>query len=191
LALAADRWDEKAMSKGGDSTRPDIEFFDQVFEPVFCNFLLKDSREKLASGHEFTRSNYQWASNVVKASAPVLVRHYDPALAAIILDQLIKRGVLESTEFVVMNYAWSRLSYIPWHSDDMHEVAVTVYLNELWDRDWGGVFLYRDQAAEIRGYAPKFNSCVRNAGHIMHSTTMITTDAGSPRLTVQIFPKAP
>ena len=170
-------------------TRPDVEFFDNVFEPDFCNFLLRDSQAKLASGREFTRSNYQWAGVIVRASQPVLVRDYDPALAAIILGQLIKRGVVNNSDFVVMNYAWSRLSYIPWHNDAMHELAITVYLNDTWDQDWGGVFLYKDETAGIRGYAPKFNTCVKNAGHVLHSTTMITTDAGAPRLTLQLFPK--
>jgi hypothetical protein len=168
----------------------DVEFFEEVFEPDFCNFLLRDSRSKLASGREFTRSNYQWADVIVRASQPVLVRDYDPALTAIILGQLIKRGVVESDEFAVMNYAWSRLSYIPWHNDGMHKLGISIYLNDVWDKDWGGIFLYMDQDMGIRGYAPKFNTCVRNGGHVMHATTMVTTDAESPRLTVQLFPKS-
>jgi hypothetical protein len=89
-----------------------------------------------------------------------------------------------------MGYAGSRLSYTPWHNDPMHALAVTVFLNDVWDRDWGGVFLYEDGAGAVRGWAPRFNACVRNAGHIWHATSLVTLDAPSPRLTLQPFPKA-
>jgi hypothetical protein len=168
-----------------------IEMFEDVFEPAFCTFLLNDSRAKLAGSNEFTRSNYQWANNVVLASQPVLIRHYDPGLSAIILDQLVKRGVISTPDFMVMNYAWSRLSYIPWHNDGMHDVAISVYLNDVWDPDWGGLFLYRDETGAIHGHAPKCNTAVKNAGHVEHATTMVAPDAPSPRLTLQIFPRAP
>jgi hypothetical protein len=171
------------------STDRRVELFENVFDPQFCTFLLRESQAKLASGRDFSRSNYQWDSGIVRASLPVLVRDYDEAMSALILGQLIKRGVIESNKFSVMNYAWSRLSYIPWHDDPSHKTAITVYLNERWDSDWGGIFLYMDEAGEIRGYIPKFNTCVKNSGHILHSTTMVTPDADGPRLTVQIFPK--
>jgi hypothetical protein len=191
-----------APARGGavvtmDATDPEmtsagsVEIFRDVFDPVFCTFLLNDSRAKLADGHEFTRSSYQWANNVVRASQPVLIRHYDPGLSAIILDQLIKRGVISTPDFTVMNYAWSRLSYIPWHNDPLHPLAISVYLNDVWDPDWGGLFLCRDETGSIRGHAPKFNTGVKNAGHVLHATTMVAPDAASPRLTLQIFPRAP
>jgi hypothetical protein len=166
-----------------------VELFDNVFDPQFCTFLLRESQAKLAHGREFSRSNYQWNSNIVRASLPVLVRDYDDSLSDIILSQLIKRGVIETNKFAVMNYAWSRLSYIPWHDDPDHETAVTVYLNDRWDHDWGGIFLYVNNAAQICGHLPRFNTCVRNSGHVLHSTTMVTPDADGPRLTLQIFPK--
>lgn len=168
-----------------------VEIFEDVFDPVFCTFLLNDSRAKLAAGHEFTRSSYQWADNIVRGSQPVLIRHYDQGLSAIILDQLVRRGMISTRTCVVMNYAWSRLSYIPWHNDIMHPVAISVYLNDVWDPDWGGLFLYKDESGNIRGHAPKFNTAVRNAGHVLHATTMIAPDAASPRLTLQLFPEAP
>jgi hypothetical protein len=168
-----------------------IEFFADVFDQAFCAFLLSEAQATLASGDGFTHSNSNWPVNIVRASQPILVRNYDPALAAIILRQLIKRGVIDEPNFAVMNYAGSPSSYTPWHNDPMHEVAVTVFLNDVWDPDWGGIFLYKDDAGGVRGCTPKFNTCLRNAGHVPHATTMVTPDAASPRLTVQLFPKQP
>jgi hypothetical protein len=177
------------VPSAGVVTMGDIEVFEEVFDPRFCAFLLKDAQSNLASGEEFTISNYQWDPGIVRASAPVLIRRYRGALREIILGHLVKRGMIETTEFTVMNYAWSRMSYIPWHNDGIHEVAITVYLNDVWNLNWGGIFLYMaGEPASIRGYAPKFNTAVKNSGQIAHATTMVTIDAKSPRFTLQLFP---
>ena len=167
--------------------RPDIEFFDDVFEPRFCRYLLTDAEDKLARGREFARTSLQWHPAVVRSSQPVLVRDYDENISAIILGQLSKRGIISGDAFDVMNYAWLRLSYLPWHNDEIYSVSVTVYLNIYWDSDWGGLFLYEDQNGLIHGRAPKFNTAVRNNSKVRHSISMIAPDAVTPRLTLQIF----
>jgi hypothetical protein len=68
----------------------DIEFFEDVFDPKFCAFLLKDAKSQLASGDEFRTSNIEhWHSNMVRASEPVLLRDYGPEQSAFILSQLV------------------------------------------------------------------------------------------------------
>lgn len=170
-------------------TTDNIVFYDEVFDPAFCRYLLKDSRTSLAAGREFTRSNFQWKEHVVRSSMPVLVRDYNPTEAALILAQLTKRGVISSNDFHVMNFAWTRLSYIPWHDDGSKEVAITIYLNEEWPSDWGGIFLYLDGNSEIRGRFPKFNTGLKNNANLMHATTPVALDAPEPRFTIQLFPK--
>jgi Rps23 Pro-64 3,4-dihydroxylase Tpa1-like proline 4-hydroxylase len=104
-----------------------------------------------------------------------------------IILRLIARGILDHPRFAVMMYAWTKLSYIPWHNDVGHNIAVTIYLNDQWPIDWGGLFLYRD-GADIRGYAPRFNTGLRNQGNVLHSTTPVSLDAETPRFTLQLFP---
>jgi Rps23 Pro-64 3,4-dihydroxylase Tpa1-like proline 4-hydroxylase len=91
-----------------------------------------------------------------------------------------------------MNYVWTRLSYIPWHNDAASRIAITIYLNEYWDPDWGGIFLYSTdiEPRNIKGYVPKFNTAIKNNNKILHSTTMISMDAKSPRITIQLFTNA-
>ena len=168
-----------------------IEFFEAVFDPRFCRFLLEDSRKQLYSGAEFGRSNFHWDKGIVRASHPVLVRDYGAELSAMIIAQLRKRGVVSDGEFSVMNYAWTRLSYIPWHTDRPHRAAATIYLNEKWKPDWGGLFLYMDGSPnEIRGYMPQFNCGLRNNANLPHSTTPVGLDADEPRFTLQLFSRA-
>jgi Rps23 Pro-64 3,4-dihydroxylase Tpa1-like proline 4-hydroxylase len=113
-------------------------------------------------------------------------------MSNLILQQLYERGVIGDKNYHVMNYVWTRLSYIPWHHDDTRRNAITVYLNEWWDPNWGGIYLYRtgNDANDIRGYLPKFNTAIKNSNTLVHSTTMISPDAEAPRVTVQLFTEA-
>jgi hypothetical protein len=167
----------------------EIVFYDEVLDPGFCRYLLKGARTSLERGREFTRSNFQWKEHVVRSSMPVLVRDYNPTLSALILAQLTKRGVISSNDFHVMNFAWTRLSYIPWHDHRSKDVAITIYLNEDWPPDWGGIFLYLDGDSEIRGRFPMFNTALKNNANLMHATTPVSLDAAEPRFTIQLFPK--
>jgi Rps23 Pro-64 3,4-dihydroxylase Tpa1-like proline 4-hydroxylase len=165
-----------------------VSFFENVLKEDFCRFLLRDSLENLTSRREMWRSNLTWDSAVVRASSIVLVRAYNDLLKDSILNQLLNSKVIQHKKYVVLNYAWTKLSYIPWHNDGTHDSAVTVYLNETWHRDWGGIYLFREEeTGTIRGYIPKFNSAVTNDAHTLHSTTIMSTDAETPRITLQLF----
>ena len=166
-----------------------ITVYDSVFDQKLCQFLYKNAVEELSHGRSFARSNFHWDKGIVRSSQVVLVRDYDEIMSKVILGALQKRGIIDSDNFDVMNYAWTPLSYIPWHNDAGHQAAITIYLNETWDKNWGGLFLYRDPSDDgIRGVAPRFNTAVKNSANIEHATTMIATDAPEPRMTVQLFP---
>lgn len=175
---------ESADSEGGR-----IHFFDKAFDERFCGFLLNDARDQLEKGTGFTRSNYHWKDAIRLMSAVVLVRDYEPHLAQLILADLLKRKIVEHGDYHVMNYAWTRLSYIPWHDDNKRSEALTIYLNDRWELDWGGLFLYQDEQQQIRGFAPKFNCGLRNDNNVMHSTTPVALEAPEPRFTLQLFAK--
>ena len=58
----------------------------------------------------------------------------------------------EELTFVPSIYVWGGGSYITWHPDECYPYNGTIYLNEEWDSDDGGVFLYKDsQTKEIKG----------------------------------------
>ena len=168
-----------------------IQFFEGIFEEKFCLFLLANARARLEDSTEFTRSNFHWTPTIRKSSAVVLVRNYDDVLSRLILDGLITAGIVDHSNYSVMNYAWTRFSYIPWHNDGSHSEAITIYLNEKWDADWGGLFLYKDEEDGIRGFAPSFNCGLKNLTNVLHCTTPVSLEAPEPRFTVQIFPKKP
>jgi Rps23 Pro-64 3,4-dihydroxylase Tpa1-like proline 4-hydroxylase len=97
----------------------------------------------------------------------------------------------EELTFVPSIYVWSGGSYITWHSDDCYPYNGTIYLNEEWDSDDGGVFLYKDiQTKEIKGIEPTYNSMVVNSAtetnpHNLHCVTCIVPGTIKKRVTIQ------
>ena len=172
---------------------PEITFFESVFEPKFCHWLLADARSSLSTTGRFSRSNYHWDPSIVRASQVVLVRDYEQGPAKLILGKLLERGVIEHANYSVMNYAWTRLSYIPWHNDPHIGKAITVFLNDKWNENWGGLFLYKlEKNGAIHAIAPQFNCAIRNGKNLHHATTLVGVDAEEPRFTIQLFSdKAP
>lgn len=83
-------------------------------------------------------------------------------------------------------HCWKQSSFIPWHTDGDYDAALTIYLNNIWDKDWGGYFMYQDKDGEIKCVIPKKNLAILQENSILHSTTM-TTPSATDRITLQLF----
>lgn len=97
----------------------------------------------------------------------------------------------EDLTFVPSIYVWGGGSYITWHPDDCYPYNGTIYLNEKWDSDDGGIFLYKEnQTKEIKGIEPTYNSMVVNSAtkedpHNSHCVTCIVPGTIKKRVTIQ------
>lgn len=97
----------------------------------------------------------------------------------------------ENLEFIPSIYVWSGGSYITWHPDYIYPYNGTIYLNEEWDTNDGGIFLYKDNPTnEIRGIEPEYNSMVVNYAteedsHNFHCVTCIVPGTIKKRVTIQ------
>lgn len=167
----------------------DIAFYENALDPRFARALLQETKQQLEDRSVVWSTNVSWQPEIVRASHPVLMRSYASGAAKMILEQLGQNGVLDpGKDWKVQNYVWTRLSYIPWHNDGNHSEAVTVYLNEDWDSDWGGLFLWRESMkGPIQAREPRFNTALRNADKLWHATTPVMLDAPEPRITLQLF----
>ena len=169
---------------------PGLDLYEDVFDPRIVSLVLATARGWYRDG-TFQRSNSDWHPSLVRASAKVLIRDFGGSIAETILALLNQRRIIESRSYSLSLYAWLPGSYIGWHNDGCHAVAVTVYLNERWDRDWGGLFLYEDEDRAIRAVTPRFNLGLRNSANLRHATTPVMGDAAEPRYTLQLFPTPP
>jgi hypothetical protein len=97
----------------------------------------------------------------------------------------------EKLTFVPSIYVWCGGSYITWHQDNFYNYNGTIYLNEEWDSNNGGIFLYKDnQTKEIIGIEPCYNSMVVNSAietdpHNSHCVTCIVPGTIKKRVTIQ------
>lgn len=97
----------------------------------------------------------------------------------------------EELTFIPSIYVWGGGSYITWHLDECYPYNGTIYLNEEWDSDDGGVFLYKEsQTKEIKGIEPTYNSMVVNSAteedpHNVHCVTCIVPGTIKKRVTIQ------
>lgn len=165
-----------------------ITIFEHVLDNSLRQILLQESIELLKSGENVWKTNYSWNKGIVQTSQTVLARLYDKETSKKILTCLFDRGILDpQNQYNVMNYIWTHNSYIPWHNDNLTAQSMTIYLNDYWNIDWGGIFLWIDESGNIRGHFPAANTAVRNNSFAQHYVTPITSNADSFRYTVQIW----
>lgn len=89
-------------------------------------------------------------------------------------------------------HIWLPGSQINFHHDDSTNngnprLSSTIYINEKWNWNWGGLFLYDDPDTGQGWVYPHSNSMVWFRPPIYHATSMITMDAEIPRLSIQLF----
>lgn len=92
----------------------------------------------------------------------------------------------------VFMHIWLPGSQINFHHDDSSDhgnprLSSTIYINERWNWNWGGLFLYDDPDTGQGWVYPHSNSMVWFRPPIYHATSMITMDAEFPRLSIQLF----
>lgn len=147
-------------------------------------------------GADVWASSIAWDQNLSLISSNILTHR--------ISNKTLKKEIKSSIEtaldvdfekegliFTPSIYVWGGGSYITWHLDNCYPYNGTIYLNEEWDSNDGGVFLYEDsQTKEIKGIKPTYNSMVVNSAteedpHNFHCVTCIVPGTIKKRVTIQ------
>jgi len=111
-----------------------------------------------AKTQEYVRTNHtSWREGVVGHSGAIYLITVDGALKEKVhtaLAHAFPDFNLLSYDISVTYTLGGRYSFIPWHDDGIHKLAVTLYLNEYWDKDWAGLFAiprwYRNKSSVSR-----------------------------------------
>jgi hypothetical protein len=158
--------------------------------------ILQELRKKFTDswGQAVFEVNYwgRWGTGLEQGSySPVLILHIDEYQ-----DYFRKKfSAVDSVfdEYPRMTcymHVWLPGTQINWHHDSNVEntrLSASVYINETWNRNWGGLFLYDDDREGQGWIYPEPNSCVWFRPPVWHGTTMITNAATTPRLSIQLF----
>ncbi len=172
-----------------------VRKFDNFLSEELYKELISTARYLIKSPSQCFATNKFWTYDIVKDSFPVILHSIDvnselynklqyeifSKLDCFFIEQNIR--VKKKAEFLL--YYWTRFSYIPWHCDANYHGGLTLYLNEEWDADWGGYFMYKNEDG-ISAIAPSKNSAVLQYGGINHTTTAVNFN-GDLRITLQLF----
>ena len=94
-------------------------------------------------------------------------------------------------ETLYQYYVWNKMSGISNHNDGMYNFGATLYLNKLWESNWGGLFVWKDKNEKkeykFNTICPQQNMLIINDEHEMHLVTPTASTIPYPRITIQIW----
>jgi hypothetical protein len=115
-----------------------------------------------------------------------------PPEAQLFVDRVRATGWVEKDASLLLGvYRWQPGSGMGEHSDGHTEVAITFYLNDTWQKNWFGDFVfYETPEAEAAGFGravlPRANRLVINRHTIPHKVTY-SSGLALERLSIQAF----
>ena len=168
----------------------------KIYEDVLPQKLLKKCIEELRSSqqsHVWGVSSLFW-DEVLKIGlvGNVSMRLLPEELALEAHEALKKYFSKIGSGFIYQYYIWNKMSGISSHNDlPSHVEGGTLYLNETWDSNWGGLFVWKDKN-EKKGYklnaiCPKQNMLIINDESEIHSVTPVSPTIPHVRTTIQIW----
>jgi hypothetical protein len=149
-------------------------------------------------------SNFGWPEHIVKDSTAVFIFVTPKEFLNDVQNCLEQLSIFNAaTDYPFVNesnpdycslcltYVWTPNSYIPVHSDGKHRKTVTIYCNESWSAEQGGILQWFD--SEKNAWDELIPSCgtvVFNDNDEKHATTPVKS-VGKFRISLQIFILSP
>ena len=162
----------------------------QIIKNVLSNSVLHEcklERENLSKEKVWGPSDLFWNDDIrvgVTGSCSITL-----------VSEALCKKIIESIQYVVpacdaihlQHYIWHKYSSISKHCDGIYKWGATIYLNENWDMNHGGIFIWKDCNKELHALCPEYNTMVLNTEAEDHLVTMITPTAPENRVTIQIW----
>jgi len=91
-------------------------------------------------------------------------------------------------DYNILFYIWTYSAGIPFHDDGCYETGATIYLNENWSLDYGGIFIWQDKKNTdvYNCLCPSKKTMVINDKTEFHLVTPVCYDSPEYRYTIQI-----
>ena len=162
---------------------------------IYKKFLDKNLINDVINYVKENQDNYVWRVNQLAWDESIVNKGKEVSILN--LEKFTNRFLKIYKEKKVINkdlkicgilfYIWGRGSFIPFHNDAHVEAASTIYLNDSWDSDDGGLFIWRDELNKLNVVEPEFNKMVFNSNKLWHGVTMIAPFSQQLRYSVQVF----
>lgn len=171
-----------------------IKVYDNVLDQDLIKSTLKYFENVLSK--EVWTSSLNWQDGLTSKSSNVITHTIrDENICKKIKKSVEKKINIdfddENLNFLPIIYVWSANSYITWHEDSPYPYNGTIYLNQNWNSNDGGIFLYKDNKTNIiTGIEPTFNTMIVNSNqkndpHTKHCVTSISSNIFESRVTIQ------
>lgn len=141
----------------------------------------------IEDGMNWTCSNFKWKPNIkINISGATMIRDVSEGLMHVIFEDL--EDILPPMKKRSIQYCvWTPNSGISTHNDAKYKFGATIYLNDIWDINDGGIFLYQHDGDDWRAHIPTFNTMMINDTGTLHMVTPVSPFAKNNRYTLQIF----
>jgi 2OG-Fe(II) oxygenase superfamily len=163
-------------------------FTESEVESIFKTIFQKENERRWSINKHF------WDDAIQNKSPGVVSVFVIEGPLRAMIESKMKRFLKPGEQFRhVQYYEWNQLSQINWHNDNHINSAITVYLNENWDHNWGGLFCWKENDEKGNFIIPQFNTAIVVRGHPFHHVTL-TSPYAPTRKTLQIWiddPRAP
>ena len=161
-------------------------------------YLIKQIDEHVEASRTNTiwRTSQWWEPAVRRVTSPIAILTLPEEFHLAILQRLKKVKEIswkdDKPPLRSQYYLYPPGGYIAWHDDTKYAWASTIYLNPVWDPNWGGIHLHEDlKGLGIRGEIPWFNRAIINSGGVPHAVSVLTPDAPFRRVISTFGPYAP
>jgi len=139
--------------------------------------------------------NQVWGSSRILWPEELKKGIYGTTLTCKVSDVLSNQILRELKDYVpnvsrtvCQFYVWQHNAGISKHDDDNHMFGATIYLNETWDLNDGGFFIWTDKDTnQLKVLSPEKNMMVLNLNAEYHLVTPVLPSAQDFRYTIQIW----
>lgn len=158
---------------------------------------------ELKSEFVWSSSTIRWSENIkVGITGSCLSTPVDEKLQDQILQEISEYLPDTSKEILTMFYIWQPNSGMSRHLDSSYKFAATIYLNNYWNIEWGGNFLYykkpnidwntpeEDYMYDYENWSiivPEHKTMILNTDKLLHMVTPISPFCPELRYTIQVF----
>ena len=162
---------------------------------IVKNVLTENTLESI---HNKIKNDYDlkvWKNSILFWQPSIRIGNHVGVLTQIVNDELASCIEKEISQFlpkynrlVIQIYLWPKGSNISWHNDKGYFFGATIYLNNYWEINYGGLFIWEDnENKELKVLCPSKNVMVINDKEEGHCVTHVTSVALEARMTLQIW----
>jgi len=163
-----------------------MQIYENALTETTLSFIHRELTNFMEQPDKWSCSNFRWPASVkVNVAGSTLITPLSEGCRKLVLEDIGE--CLPKTKIFTNYFVWMPNSGISCHSDSHMKFGATLYLNESWDINDGGIFLYQREGTDWRAHVPEFNTLVVNDTQTLHMVTPVSPFAKHNRYTIQIF----